>query len=163
MMKKIGIILLFSVLLAGCAAEDTFETVADEWVQSVAAPVRDVILPLPEEAAAPVSARDNGTLYQCDGYEIMVETLPSGDLDATLQTVTGYGREDLTVMETRSGGIKRYDLVWSCMGEAGELVGRACVLDDGDYHYVLSVLADADRAGEFEEAWNDLFSGYSLG
>ena len=163
MMKKIGIILLFSVLLAGCAAEDTFETVADEWVQSVAAPVRDVILPLPEEAAAPVSARDNGTLYQCDGYEIMVETLPSGDLDATLQTVTGYGREDLTVMETRSGGIKRYDLVWSCMGEAGELVGRACVLDDGDYHYVLSVLADADRAGKFEEAWNDLFSGYSLG
>lgn len=163
MMKKILIILLCSVLLSGCAAEDTFETVADEWVQSVAAPVRDVMLTLPEEAAAPVSAKENGTLYQCDGYEIMLETLPSGDLDATLQNVTGYAREDLTVLETRSSGIKRYDLVWSCMGEAGELVGRACVLDDGDYHYVLSVLADAERAGEFEAEWNSLFSGYSLG
>lgn len=163
MMKTILCVVLFSVFLGGCAAEDTFETVADEWVQSVAAPVREVVLSLPEEAAAPVSARENGTLYQCDGYEIMVETLASGDLDATLQSVTGYGREELTVMETRSGDLKRYDLVWSSLGEAGDLVGRACVLDDGNYHYVLSVLADASRAGEFEEAWNELFSGYSLG
>lgn len=163
MLKKIWMILLCSVFLTGCAAEDTFETVADEWVQSVAAPVRDVVLSLPEEAVAPVSARENGTLYQCDGYEIMLETLSSGDLDATLRNVTGYGRENLTVLETRYSGIKRYDLVWSSMGETGELVGRACVLDDGDYHYVLSVLADAERAGEFEAEWNDLFSGYSLG
>lgn len=162
-MKKSVVFLLLSFMLTGCAAEDTFETVADEWVQSAAAPMGEVFVSLPEEAAAPVSESENGTLYQCDGYEILLQTLASGDLDTTLRTVTGHGREDLTLLETRAGDIKRYDLVWSCLGEEGEQVGRACILDDGNYHYVLTVLADADRAGEFETVWEELFSSYSVG
>ena len=161
-MKKCAILLLISLLLAGCAAEETFETVADDWVQSVAAPVRDVNLTLPEDAAAPVSAGEKGVLYRCGGYEIMVETLSSGDLEATLREVTGYSRENLTVLETREGELKRYDLIWSCLGEQGQQVARACILDDGNYHYVLTVLADAEQAGEYEQVWNDLFSSYSL-
>lgn len=162
-MKKSVVFLMISLLFTGCAAEDTFETVADEWVQSAAAPMGNILVSLPEEAAAPVSESENGTLYQCDGYEILLQTLTSGDLDATLRTVTGHGREDLTLLETRTGDIKRYDLVWSCLGEEGDQVGRACILDDGNYHYVLTVLADADRAGEFEETWEELFSSYSVG
>jgi hypothetical protein len=80
-----------------------------------------------------------------------------------LRRITGFGREHLTVMETQFPGGKRYDLVWSCMGENGEQVGRACLLDDGNYHYVLSTLADASRAGEFDETWEALFGSYSLG
>lgn len=162
-MKKCVVFLLISVLLSGCGAEEVFETVADEFVQSAAAPMSEILLTLPEDAAAPVSRSENGTLYQCDGYELAVQTLEAGDLDATLRAVTGYGREELTVIETKSGDIKRYDLVWSCLGEEGELVGRACVLDDGNYHYVLSVLAADDRAKEFEDAWEELFSAYALG
>lgn len=162
-MKKTVMLALLSLLLCGCAAEDTFETIADEWVQSAAAPVADVNLTLPEEAVSPVFQSENGTLYQCDGYEIALQTLDAGDLDASLRNITGYGREYLTVLETELSGMKRYDLVWSCLGEKGEQVGRARVLDDGNYHYVLSVLADADRAGEFEAVWEALFSSYSLG
>ena len=162
-MKKSLFLLLCSVLLTGCAAEDTFETVADDWAQSVAAPKAEIVLVLPEEAASPVVSGEDGTLYQCDGYEIFLQTLESGDLDATLRRITGFGREQLTVMETQFPGGKRYDLVWSCMGENGEQVGRACLLDDGNYHYVLSTLADASRAGEFDETWEALFGSYSLG
>jgi len=161
-MKKCAIFLLILLALSGCAAEETFETVADEWVQSVAAPMRDVNLTLPEDAAAPVSAGEKGVLYQCAGYEIMVETLSSGNLEATLREVTGYSRENLTVLETREGDIKRYDLIWSCLGEQGQQLCRGCILDDGNYHYVLTVLAEAEQAGEYEEIWNELFSGYSL-
>ena len=161
-MRKYVFFMLISLLLAGCAAEETFETVADEWVQSVAAPARDVNLTLPEDAAAPVSAGEKGVLYQCAGYEIMVETLSSGDLEATLREVTGYSRENLTVLETRTGDVKRYDMVWTCLGEQGQQLCRGCILDDGNYHYVLTVLAEAERAGEYEEIWNELFSGYSL-
>ena len=46
--------------------------------------------------------------------------------------------------------------------EEGEQVGRACILDDGSYHYVLSVLAQADRAAELEGVIADLFRSYSL-
>lgn len=162
-MKKCVWMLLISVLLSGCGSAPTFETVADEWVQDVAAPLREIRLTLPEEAVIPVSESEIGKLYQCDGYEIAVQTLESGDLDATIRTVTGYSREDLTVLETRLDDIRRYDLVWSCLGEQGEQVGRACVLDDGNYHYVLSVLAEADRAYELETVISDLFRSYSLG
>ncbi len=161
--KKYVVVLLVLFLLSGCAAEDTFETVADEWAQSAAAPVAEIILTLPEEAAAPASQSEDGTLYQCDGYDILLQTLEAGDLDASLRSVTGHGREDLTVLETCNGGLKRYDLVWSCLGEAGEQVGRACLLDDGNYHYVLCVLGDARRMEEFEAVWEELFSSYSLG
>lgn len=161
-MKKYALFLLVSLLLSGCGAEETFETVADDWVQSVAAPMREITLTLPEDAAAPVSAGEKGVLYRCGGYEIMVETLSSGDLEATLREVTGYSRENLTVLETREGELKRYDLIWSCLGEQGQQVARACILDDGNYHYVLTVLADAEQAGEYEQVWNDLFSSYSL-
>ncbi len=162
-MKNFVRLLLICALLTGCAAEDTFETVSDNLPQSAAAPMAEIVVSLPEEAAAPASQTENGALYQCDGYEILVETFTSGDLDATLRSTTGYSREDLTVIETRNGKIRRYDLVWSCLGEQGEHVGRACVLDDGNYHYVLSVLADAARAGELERDWEELFGSYALG
>ena len=161
-MKKMVGLLVMCFLFSGCAAEDVMETVADEWMQSAAAPMAELHLHLPEEAALPVSESENASLYQCDGYELLVQTLASGDLDATLRAVTGHGREDLTVMETRSGAVKRYDFVWSCLGETGDQVGRACILDDGNYHYVLTVLADADRAGEFETVWSELFGAYAL-
>lgn len=162
-MKKCILFLLFSVFLTGCGNEATFETVADEWIQSAAAPVRQVLVTLPAEAAVPVSESENGQLYQCDGYEIALQTLESGNLDATLRAVTGHSREDLTVMETEPDNLRRYDLVWSCLGEEGEQVGRACILDDGNYHYVLSVLWEADRAAELETVISDLFRSYSLG
>ena len=162
-MKKSMILLLISLFLTGCAGEETFETVADEILQSVDAPRAEIMVNIPEEAAAPVAQGETGTLYQCDGYEIAQQIFASGDLDATLRSATGYGREDLTVIETRLGKFKRYDLVWSCLGEQGDQIGRACILDDGNYHYVLSVLGEADRAGEFAEVWEELFSSYALG
>ena len=162
-MRKCLAFILVSLIFAGCGAQETMETLADEWVQSAAAPAAEIRLTLPEEAAAPVSENETGMIYQCDGYEILVQTLEAGDLDATLRSVTGYSREELTVIETRFNDVKRYDLVWSCLGEMGDQVGRACVLDDGNYHYVLSVLAEADRAAEYEPVWEELFGSYSLG
>lgn len=161
-MKKWWLLLMICAMLSGCGAEETFETVSDE-ILEVAAVQRQILVELPPEAAAPASESDAGTIYICDGYEIMLQTLTGGDLDATLRTVSGYGREELTVVESRQGDYKRYDLVWACAGEEGERIGRGAVLDDGNYHYVLCVLSDADRVQEYEEVWSALFSSYSLG
>lgn len=162
-MKKFGIVLLALLLLNGCAAEETFETIGDELVQSAGTPARQVNLTLPEEAAVPVSESEAGQLYLGDGYEILVQTLSSGDIDATIRSVTGFGREEITLMQTGVGAVKRYELVWSCMGETGDRVGRAAILDDGSYHYVLSFLTDADRVRELEALCTGLFESYSLG
>lgn len=161
-MKKCMVFIL-ALLLTGCAAEETFETVADELVQSVSAEVREVVLELPAEAAAPASESESGTLYLCDGYEIALETMEAGDLNATIQSISGYSRDNVTVMETDTGDWKRYEFVWASAGENGDRIGKAAILDDGSYHYVLSVMADADRAEEYEEVWREMFDSFVLG
>ena len=162
-MKKWILFGLCTVLLTGCAAQETFETVADEQVQSVSAPMGQVIITLPEEAASPVSESDSGTLYQCDGYEIMLQTLPAGDLNATIQSLSGYSRSYVTVIETNINDWKRYEFVWVSAGEQGDCLGKAAILDDGSYHYCLSALADADRVEEFEADWETMFDSFALG
>ena len=161
-MKKFVVFLLMSCLLTGCAAEETMETVADEFAENNPAPLRQMIVQLPEDALAPVSESEYGALYLCDGYEILVQHLPSGDLNRTIREVTGFDPSEVTVLKTAAGEIKRYDLVWSSLGESGEQIGRAAILDDGNYHYVLSVMADAEQTMEYEQCWQQLFASYGL-
>lgn len=161
-MKRWMLMILIGILLTGCGAEPTFETVADEPVAATAAPMRQVYVTLPQEAAVPVSESESGTLYLCDGYEITLQTLEAGDLNATVETISGFSREGLTIIESRSGDCKRYDMVWSCAGETGDRIGKAAVLDDGHYHYVLSILADAERVQSCEGVWQEMLDSYRL-
>lgn len=161
-MKKCCFLLLMMVLLAGCGAEETFETISDEWVQPVMAQPGHISVQLPGETALPVIENDNGRVYVCNDYEIVVQTLEGGDLEATLKTVSGLDREDLTVMETCADGISRYEFVWAAAGETGDQSGRAVVLDDGNYHYCLSVLRPAETSGKSQISWDQVFSTFCL-
>lgn len=158
-MKRWLCCLLPVLLLCGCGTEETLETVADEWMIPAMAQPREVALRLPEDLAMPVLEEDDRKMYLGEDYEIMVETLESGSLDATLRSLTGYPADRLTVIKTRQGDADRYDFVWTAAGEQGERLGRGTILDDGDYHYCLSVLRDAD---EKIVVWQDVFASFSL-
>ena len=86
----------------------------------------------------------------------------TGDMDETIRLLSGYERSELTVMYTSFADIDRYALVWACMGETGEQIGKAVILDDGNYHYALTVLADADRTAEYIQTWDQLFASFTL-
>lgn len=161
-MKKWCVFLLISLFLSGCAAVPTFETVTDVIVTDDPAQPREVALELPDDASTLTMENEQGTLYLCDDYEITVQTVWGTDLDTTIRNVTGYEPENLTVIQTRENGYTRYELVWATTGETGELLGRCTVLDDGNYHYVLTVMAQAQQAGEMQEDWKELFSSFSL-
>ena len=161
MKKRIAIVCL-ALLLSGCGKTETFETVADEWVQQVMAEPASVSLYLPPEAATPVLESGEGAVYDCGEYAICRQDLPAGDLSATVQSVTGYSLEELTMLETKQGDAKRYDFVWVSASEEGEQVGKGCILDDGNYHYVVTVLGDADTANDYQEVWQDILSSFSL-
>lgn len=158
-LKKWMLLGLLPLLLLGCGGRETFETVADDPMQPVMASPRTVTVRLPEEAAAPVLESDTQQVYLCEGYEILLENLPSGDLDRTLRTLTGFGKDALTVMKTSQGSVDRYEFVWVSAGEHGDRLGRAAVLDDGNYHYCLSVLRDGE---EGEDIWEEVFSSFTL-
>lgn len=158
-MKRWLCCLLPVLLLCGCGAEETLETVADEWMVPAMAQPREVTLRLPEDLTMPVLEEADRKMYLGEDYEILVETMASGDLDATLRSLTGYSADRLTVIRTRQNDADRYDFVWTAAGEQGERLGRGAILDDGDYHYCLSVLRDAD---EKIVVWQDVFASFSL-
>ena len=112
---------------------------------------------------SPVLGKDDGgTMYFCKDYDISVQTMESGDLRKTVEQVSGYSMEDLTIMETAVSDYIRYDFVWSAAGELGQQVCKACILDDGSYHYVLAVMGNADTAGEYGEIWNGILDSFCL-
>lgn len=162
-MKKCWILLLLTLFLTGCGAQQTFETVSDVLDMAAMAQMQQVSLVFPEDAAAAsMENPDAGTIYLCDGYTLTVQTMEAGDLDRTLRQLTGYGREQLTVMETQQDNAARYECVWSAAGEGGDQVGRAVVLDDGNYHYAVTVMADFAAAGDLTAVWQEILSSVKL-
>ncbi len=159
-MKKLWILLILCVLLCGCAAAPTFETVDDVYTPSAGPQALEMELDLPKNAAMLTSNGEN--LYFCSGYELMTQTLPSGDLEKTLKSITGYDRDHLTLLETSRDGMPCYTCAWTSLGESGNRVGRAVILDDGHYHYCLSVMADAEVAGQVQAQWQEVLASVQL-
>lgn len=158
-MKRCVCVLLAVMFLCGCGAEETLETVSDEWMVPVMAQPREVTVRLPDNALLPVLEQDGRQLYMGDGYELILETQSSGDLDATIRHMCGFEKENLTVMQTRQDSAARYDFVWTTATEQGEQLGRGAILDDGEYHYCLSVLRDSEAA---LVVWQDVFDSFAL-
>ena len=158
-MKKIVVLLATVMLLVGCSAPTDYETMKDVYGEQQLPQKKEVSFTLPKDASTQSIQSSYGQLYFCDDYEITIQTFSSGDLDATLRELTGFGREKLSVIE-RNG---RYECVWTAVGEAGNVVGRAAVLDDGNYHYCMSVMADEDDALQLKAAWQALFDSFILG
>lgn len=161
-MKMMAIVLCV-LLLSGCAAVETFETVSDELVQPVMAQERKITVSLPEEAvAAVVEAGDGSKLYLCDGYTVCLQTMEAGDLQRTIRSLSGFDRDQLTVLERKCDGGQRYEWVWSAAGEGGDQLCRATVLDDGAYHYCLTAMADAEAGATVQGTWDTVFSSFGF-
>lgn len=159
-MKKAVSIALCAVLLCGCSASETFETVDDEYVQSVIQQQKAVSLTL-EPGAVAIQA-DAGTIYLCDGYDLCVEIRPSGNLSATFMALTGFASDALTVVETSASELTRYESVWVSAGEGGDQVGRTVVLDDGLYHYCITFTAPAADAAALQATWQQILSSVNI-
>ena len=143
-MKRWLGILMAGVLLTGCGSAPVMETVADEVVILDAPEPRAISVVLPGETAMPTMESDAGRIYMSRDYEICIQTLPGGDISATVETMSGFSEDALTVVATQQAQTQRYDFVWAAAGEGGDLLGRGVILDDGVYHYTLSVLRDPE-------------------
>ena len=144
-------------------SEETFETVNDVMDQPVMAPAGQIALELPESASAQTAlGAEENRLYFCDGYTVTVQTMERGDLKRTAKSLCGFDTAELKIVETSDGDIKRWDWVWTAAGEGGDAIGRAAVIDDGKYHYCVTVMADAQKAGEMEDQWAKLFRSFRI-
>lgn len=161
-LKKLFALLLAAVLLTGCTAQKTFETVNDS-LDCIVPEAKDIKLTLPDDASVmTLESGENDKLYICNGYTVSLSVAETGDINKTLLQTTGFPKESLTIVETVSKGMKRYDGVWTCVGENGEQVGNITVIDDGTYHYVMSILGDASASGDMSAAWNEIKRSFSV-
>ena len=142
-MKRIIWVLMVMVLLSGCVnmTEPVFETVNDPAAEPVAAEPAPVWVWMPETAAAQTAAEEGSSCYTWDDCELRVQTMKGGDIQGTLETLTGMSAQRLTVMEYKRGELQMYQTVWSMTGEEGITLGRCLVADDGAYHYCISLLS----------------------
>lgn len=161
-MKKHLLTMVLALVLCGCSAEQTFETVTDELILTASAQPRKILLTLPKETLLPAMETDNGTLYLCDGYDVIVQTSENGDLDATVRQISGFGKEELTVMQTKAGEYTCYEFVWSAATDLGQQVGRAMILEDTDYHYSVCAIAPEKYAEEYQQIWNGIFDSVTI-
>lgn len=161
-MRKIVLCLIFALFLAGCSAEETFETLGPVLHGTDQLPaMAKAALSLPDSAVAQTFGNGADVFYECDGYSLVLQTLSSGDFRQTLSTLSGFSPEHLTVMESREGLVTRYDWVWTATAEE-DLICRASVLDDGNYHYCLYVMAPARSGSDLAKEWNTLFASFHL-
>ena len=162
-MKQAILILLLTTLLCGCGARETAETVDDTLETDVPVIRREIQVELPGEAAIPTMETEGSRYYICDGYEISLETFPSGDVQKAIETISGFDPSRLTVVKTRQQEADRYDFVWTAEGEQGGRLGRASILDDGNFLYTLSVLRDQENKENSQVVWRTVFESFELG
>ena len=161
-MKKLLVLLLLTTMLSGCGAEQTFEVVEDVIPAEPVVSPQQFFVSLPDEAVTPTFQDDSGELYVCQYYTISKQIVESGDMEKTITTLTGLQPEDIQIIQTFEENCDRYDLVWTAAGEEGLQLGRACILDDGNFHYILSTLAGEETAGQMRDTLQDLFDSCKL-
>ena len=162
-MKKLFTVAILTFVLCGCASQETFETLGNVYQEPAMSQSWQLAVDIPADAATPIMETDHeDKLYLCDGYTLITHISQSGDLNETIRSCTGLSKEHLEMICTDAGAWKRYEGVWTCAAEDGERVGRIAVLDDGNRHYVLMAMAQADKAGELADEWKPVFRSFRL-
>jgi len=162
-MKKwmVSVILVSTIMFSGCSAEN-FEPMLDVYGPGVQPQPAKIQVKLPENAALSVMMGDTGTLYYGENYEVCVETYPSGNINSTLNKITGRSADELTVLEVPVEQGNSYRCGWSVTDDEGERIGQCIVIDDGNYHYCLTVLVDAECAGQLRPMIDMVLNSYSF-
>lgn len=160
-MKFLCLLLCLAFLSCGCAQKVEYESVQScgtefEYVDDV------MQISLPGCAFDMVIETDNDKIYFCDGYYISTQVFQETDLNETLQSCTGFDKDSLDLIETKSNEMVRYDCVWSSAGEGSDQIGRVAIFEQDSIHYVVSVMCAMEQYKDCAQQWDDLFSSIQI-
>ena len=160
-MKKVYMLFLMVLFLDGCGQKNYEVRQVPCGAESAEQTPGVISICVTDELSAPVmNTQEGDRLYIADEYDVSLQTLSGGNIDETLKECTGFDRSSLTVIETQKDGMKRYDCAWSSSGEGAQCVCRTTVLDDGNFHYVLTVTGcDGETVAD---AWYKLSESFTI-
>ena len=152
-MKKGIVWIMLMLLLTGCSSETTYETIGNVWEESEPTAVQGTMdFALPEGARMEVLEENGSKYYSVGNWEIWTQVYPSGNIRSTIELVTGLEPDMPTVVRQQVEDMTCHETAWSTTGEDGMKAARTAVLDDGNYHYCISVMvpeSDAEEVGDF--------------
>ena len=170
---KRGIILILTVILAvfltacGKEAPVAWETVNDVIPVQSTEPLSDyrIIFTVPKDAVLATAGVESGPmLYTSVGgtYEILSQRLESDSIQTVVKDISGFRYDELSPVCWEESGMTRYDFAWASTEEAGQMVHRAAVLEDGGAYYVVTFSALEEAAGDCGEKMQTVFSTVAL-
>lgn len=148
-------------LLTGCGVSKGMETMLDVHSPLPTQQAEEIAVFVPEGAEA-MRGEDGSKIFLCNGFSIAIQNLPAGDLDKTLREVSGFSREQLQIMEREENDHNRIECVWAAAGEGEDQICRAVILDDGVYHYALTLMCNASYAGDLTDVWQEITASFTL-
>lgn len=163
-MKKCVVWVVVMLILTGCAAEPVYETIGDVCgnTEPVSSP-GSIDFALPDGAQMQVLEDETDSKsYAVGNWEIWTQVHPGGDIQSTMEQVTGLSAQALTVIQRRVQDMACYEAAWSTTGEDGMKVGRTAVLDHGDYHYCISVMVPEEDASEVGDFFSQILDSVTI-
>ncbi len=167
MKKSCGLIgLCLAALLCGCRAEVQWETVDDE-VVAASGPAEEpyiITFGVPDDASLEPLSEEHRNLYvQEDGaYEILSDVITAPNLDEALRAVSGFGADELEVLETRRFGLPEYRFAWASASDEGNYVSQASLVEDGSYYYALIFSVREEMGSAYEGCAEAVFSSFGI-
>ena len=163
-MRRWWIIPIITLMLSGCVKQESFETVTDKVDIPIQGKQMQILVDMPDDASLQtLESNEDCAVYICDDYTLTIYTTQAGDIQKTIRNATGFLPEQLEIIQTQQGNSKKYVCAWTAAGESGEQVGRCAVLDDGSYHYILTAMANATKAGNLSQnEWLAVFRSFRL-
>ena len=163
-MKILIMMITRCVLLTGCGKEKAYETISDLSVEQEPAKMMEMVFSVPVDATKQtMEAQQNTQVYFCEDYTLTTQVLDGGDLKNSILKTTGFSPDQLSVLHVKREDVDRHSFVWTAATDAGIQVCRGILLDDGNYHYVLTAMASEDVAGALSrEQWREIFNSCRL-
>lgn len=161
-MKKALVMVVMGLLLTGCTVQKDLETVRDDGLVYQNADSFQLHISLPEDASLASMATENASICYCDDYSVVMQKLPGGDVERTITELTGMSPDRLTVIKLESDGKQVYRFSWSAMGEEALENCSCMLLDDGQYHHAVTMMADYRKSSDLHNEWQSIFDSVKL-
>ena len=119
---------------------------------------------LPADTEASPLSEDYRSLYvHEDGdYEILSDVISAYSLDDALQQVSGFGKDELEVIETSRFGLPEYQFAWVSNSDEGTFLSRASLVEDSDYYYALVFSVREGVGTAYEDCAEAVFASFGL-
>lgn len=162
---KLACLLCVLLVLTGCSAIPTWETVED-MVPSVPASAwqeEAYVIQAGLPAGAALTAESVGCkIYEAGDMEIETTTFLSSDLNSAVKRLSGYEADRVSILQTSRFGMPEYRFAWySQTAEGGRLYQTDLVMDDAVCYAVVCSMPE-DAGGSFTEEVRPVFAAFGL-